>query len=246
MICLLDYYMAFTSELDWEQGSQPIVFQSLSRTALDLGVSERQIQKLEKQLFEAGAITFNDSGNHKRYGQRDRATGRILYAYGVDLTPLAFLKPDLEDKLHQKQIYVQAWQETKREISWYRRQMRSLMLEWELAEGGDLCQIQTFERRYQEIAYQLRTHIELQELRTLLDRHKSLHSNLVAAMGVGGDRKKEMVAGASSVAEIAQKSSCRSVPKFAHYKYSNQLNNTCSPTDAGFQKNVVEPSEQIS
>jgi replication initiation protein RepC len=67
MIELLDYYMSFTRDVDWEQGSRPIVYQSLSKTSLDLGVSERQIQHLEKQLFELGAITWNDSGNHKRY-----------------------------------------------------------------------------------------------------------------------------------------------------------------------------------
>src|SRR5262245_15285697 len=31
MIELLDYYMAFTRDADWEEGSRPIVYQSLSR-----------------------------------------------------------------------------------------------------------------------------------------------------------------------------------------------------------------------
>ena len=233
MIQLLDYYMAFTTELDWEEGSRPIVFQSLSRTALDLGVTERQIQKLEKQLFELGAITWNDSGNHKRYGQRDRETGRILYAYGVDLTPLAFMKPALEDALHKKQLYAQAWQETKREISWYRRQIRSLILEWQWEEGSHAGQYQD---SYQEIAYQLRTHIELSELRSLLERHKRLQKSLLGAVG---DRKGK----GAVVAEIAQESSCRSEPEFTHYKYTNLNKNICSSLNSGFQKSVVEPPE---
>ena len=83
MIELLDYYMAFTREADWEEGARPIVFQSLAKTALDFGVSERNIQKTEKALFRAGAITWNDSGNHRRYGQRDPKSGRIAYAAGV-------------------------------------------------------------------------------------------------------------------------------------------------------------------
>ena len=77
MIELLDYYMAFTRECDWEEGARPVIFQSLSRTALDFGVSERQIQKLEQALFRAGAITWNDSGNHRRYGQRDTRTAGL-------------------------------------------------------------------------------------------------------------------------------------------------------------------------
>lgn len=243
MIHLLDYYMAYTTELDWEQGSQPIVFQSLSRTALDLGVTERQIQKLEKQLFEVGAITWNDSGNHKRYGQRDSATGRLLYAYGVDLTPLAYLKAELEDKLHQKQLYNEAWQKTKRQISSYRRQMRSLILEWQLEEGADAHQIQSFEQNYLQIAFQLRTHIRLQELRALLERHKSLHKALIDEMGVGGNRETEP-AQLSSLAKTTPKHSCISEPKFVHYKYTTLLNkNTCSPLDPGFQKSIAKPTE---
>jgi replication initiation protein RepC len=84
--------MAYTRDIDWEEGSRPIVYQSLTRTALDLGISERQVQTLEKLLFERGAITWNDSGNLRRYGVRDEKTGKILYAYGVDLTPLAYLE----------------------------------------------------------------------------------------------------------------------------------------------------------
>lgn len=240
MIHLLDYYMAYTTELDWEQGSRPIVFQSLSRTALDFGVTERQIQKLEKQLFELGAITWNDSGNHKRFGQRDTATGRLLYAYGVDLTPLAYLKAELENKLHQKQLYNQAWQETKRDISSYRRQIRSLILEWQLEEGADLYQIQNFDQSYQEIAFQLRTHIELQELRSLLERHKSLHKVLIDAMGVGEDERNKMAARPSPMAQTTPKHSCTSEPEFVHYKYSNLNKNYCSPLDNSFQKNKEE------
>ena len=80
MVDLLAYYLRFTRECDWEEGARPIVYQSLSKTALDLGVSERQIQKLEKALSETGALTWHDSGNLRRYGQRCSKSGKILYA----------------------------------------------------------------------------------------------------------------------------------------------------------------------
>src|SRR5262245_37071678 len=136
MIQLLDYYMAFTRDGDWEEGARAIVYQSLARTALDLGVSERQIQRLEQTLFEAGALSWNDSGNHRRYGQRCAKSGKILYAFGVDLTPLAYLKPKLEQALRQKEVYDAAWMETKRQISWHRRQICALLAE--AGEGGEL------------------------------------------------------------------------------------------------------------
>ena len=68
LIQLLEYYMAFTTELDWEEGASPIVFQSLAKTSLDLGISERQIQRMEKKLCDLGALTWRDFGNHKRFG----------------------------------------------------------------------------------------------------------------------------------------------------------------------------------
>lgn len=236
MIQLLDYYMAFTTEQDWEEGSRPIVFQSLSRTALDLGISERQVQKLEKQLFDVGAITYNDSGNHKRYGSRDPQTGRILFAFGVELTPLAYLREELEQKLHEKQLYDEAWLDTKRQISGLRRQIRSMLLEMR-EEGADTEALQTLDSAHEHIAIQLRTHIDLPAMRLLLEEHQTLHDRclkLVATFTAG--REKPILK--------TNNGSCTSEPPFAHYKYTNpSIKNTCSPQDACFQKSVVEASE---
>lgn len=170
-IQLLDYYMAFTRDMDWEEGARPIVYQSLAKTSLDLGVSERQIQRLEQALFELGAITHNDSGNHRRYGQRCKETGRILYAYGVELTPLAALKPTLEAKLQEKQLRDKAWLETKREISYYRRQVRSLLEELDSSEEGLAA--------YEAVATPIRTYLSLEALRELLAKTKELHQSLL-------------------------------------------------------------------
>ncbi|WP_442483314.1 plasmid replication protein RepC [Aeoliella sp. SH292] len=241
MIQLLDYYFAFTRQCDWEEGARPIVYQSLARTALDLGVSERQVQKLEAALFAAGAIGWNDSGNHKRYGQRDPQSGRLLYAYGIDLTPLAYLKPELEAKLAEKQLYDQAWLETKRQISWHRRQIRSLLLEWPQREEG-ARDLSHFERRYDEIAVQIRTHLRLEELRQLLARHASLHDELMAAMGVALPKMEEAAQSPTLEGETHNRS-CRSEPAFAHYKSTTQEITSCSSTNDGFQKSVAESSE---
>ena len=179
MISLLDYYMAFTRDCDWEQGSSPIVYQGISKTALDLGVSERQIQRLEQALFKVGALTWHDSGNHRRYGKRDEQ-GRILYAYGVDLTPLAYLKAELQEKLQEKQLTDAAWMETKRQISYYRGQIKAVMCEMELLtlDGqGDYTDILSeLEKKYAPISIQIRTHLPLEKVRGLLASHKELYA----------------------------------------------------------------------
>jgi len=242
MIQLLDYYMAYTREIDWEEGSRPVVYQSLARTALDLGISERQVQKLEQGLFHAGAVSWSDSGNHKRYGKRDPQTGRLLYAFGIDLTPLAFLKSDLADKLHEKQLYDEAWLNTKRDISSCRRQIRSLLLELQ-EEWANVQALQEFEQSYEKIAIQLRTHIDLPELRALLDLHSELHESILE-VAEATSPKQIQATQEPNVPNKTQRSSCTSEPEFVHYKYTNPFNkNTCSPKDMGFQKSVAEPTE---
>ena len=251
MIALLDYYMAFTRDIDWEEGSRPIVYKSLSSTALDMGVSERQIQALEKQLFEIGAITWNDSGNHRRYGQRCDETGQILYAFGVELTPLAYLKAKLQDALHEKQLYDKAWQDTKRQISYYRRQIRSILLEAEARLHDedevsimDQADIAHFAGKYNAIAYQIRTSLDLDHTRSLLSEHKVLFADLSDKVQdydqqavLSNNQKTQM-------GQITDKDSCMSEEKFTDYKYTKQkpLNklSTSRPSPNFLQEGVAE------
>jgi replication initiation protein RepC len=236
MIQLLDYYMAFTRDADWEEGARPIVYQSLAKTALDLGVSERQIQRLEQALFKAQAITWNDSGNHRRYGQRCQNSGRILYAFGVDLTPLAYLKTELQAKLHEKELYDRAWMETKRQISYYRRQICAVLAEWE--EGGNApAWAVVAATRYEDLAVPIRTYMRLEELRGLLARHKELHAEIIA-------RFEEE--GAVTGKVKTDKESSTDDMNVVHYNSSNQesfneLKNS-RPAANCFQESVAEPS----
>ena len=246
MINLLDYYMAFTREIDWEQGSSPIIYQSLSKTALDMGVSERQIQRLEQSLFEAGALTWHDSGNHKRYGKRDD-TGRIMFAYGVDLTPLAYLKASLEEKLQEKKMIDAAWMETKRQISYYRGQIRALMCEMELMtlDGQDdyTAELISVQKAYEPLAMQIRTHMSLESVRLLLAKHKELYNE---ALNVLSDQNVDK---APIVEDKTKEKSSRSDTDDVHYNYtikkqSNKLDTKdrmASPN--ALQKSSSEPLE---
>lgn len=225
MIQLLDYYMGFTRDIDWEQGSQPIIYQSLSRTALDLCISERQVQRLEKALFGAGALTWNDSGNHKRFGRRDPKTGVIIFGYGVDLTPLAYLKEDLQEKYEEKQLYDQSWMETKRQISWYRAQIRSLFADLE-EQGREIEDFGT----YESISGSIRTHMPLESLRELLNDHKDLYQQTLKNV------------------EITQKESPRDDRFDVHKHITNQKPfnklNTRRPSSNGFQESCSQVSEE--
>jgi len=236
MIQLLDYYMAFTRDVDWEEGSRPIVFQSLARTALDLGVTERQIQKLERSLADLGAVTWNDSGNHKRYGQRDPKTGRILYAFGIELTPLAALQAELEAKLREKEQLDAAWMAAKRQISWYRAQVRSLLSEWSLRGDTGVAE---YDRRYGEIAVPIRTHLRLPHLRNLLEQHRALHAAVAEGMKLEHPAAKMPARHNVSAAPKTRECSPKDEIPDAHLEPTNQEpsveTDTRTLTGRGFQ-----------
>lgn len=253
MISLLDYYMSFTRDIDWEEGGRPIVYQSLAKTALDMGVSERQIQILENQLFEVGALTWHDSGNHRRFGKRCEETGHILFAYGVELTPLAFLKSELQDKLQEKKLYDKAWMETKRQISFFRRQIRSILLEAEMEAGEDSdgfvleeADLVDFTSRYEQIAVSIRTYMDLIALRELLDKHKQLYG-LLSDKVSEHDQKASIEANKD---QLLEKDSSKDESNDVHYKYTNkkQLNKlSTSRSSSNFlQEGVADPSEPQS
>ena len=241
MIELLDYYMAYTRDIDWEQGGRPLVYQALSKTALEMGVSERQIQNLEKSLFEVGAITWNDSGNHKRYGRRCDETGVILYAFGVDLSPLASLKAKLEDKPQEKMLYQNAWLEAKRQISYYRGQIKGCIEEMKIANEEsravfDDDKIDELEKAYEAIAKQIRSSMDITTLGELLANHKELHGSLIEELSVGINEEK------------TSKTSSTSEKNFTHIESTKQKQTTkvvtSSPSDKGFQESSSRNSRQ--
>jgi len=83
----VDWLFQFTRPQDWQPGARPIVWPSaaLQREALGLGPS--QAKSLNRALAELRLVVMRDSPNGKRYGRRD-PRGRIVEAYGFDLSPL--------------------------------------------------------------------------------------------------------------------------------------------------------------
>jgi replication initiation protein RepC len=83
----IDWLFTFTQPRDWCDGSRPIVWPSAALQRDTLGLGQTQAKALNRYLVELGLVTMKDSPNGKRYGRRDRQ-GRIVEAYGFDLSPL--------------------------------------------------------------------------------------------------------------------------------------------------------------
>jgi replication initiation protein RepC len=85
---LVDWLVRLTKPQDWEEGSRPIVWPQARRQEEWLGLSERRTQALNRELQEAGIFVMRDDPQGRRYGHRDRKTGRITKAFGFDLSLL--------------------------------------------------------------------------------------------------------------------------------------------------------------
>lgn len=86
---LLETLVFRTFECDWKAGSRPIVWlsnASLARAA-GLSISPSSVRASLAALARMGFISYQDSGNCRRAGDRDEQ-GRIVYAYGIDLSVL--------------------------------------------------------------------------------------------------------------------------------------------------------------
>lgn len=87
-LMLLETLAVFTKPGDWEKGARPIVWPSNDYLIESTGYSLSAVKRHLRRLSEAGLIAYRDSSNGKRWGHRDK-DGKIIEAYGFDLSPLA-------------------------------------------------------------------------------------------------------------------------------------------------------------
>ena len=90
----LEFMVVRTQPQDWESDSRPIFYQSVATMVEKRGIPRKTIQNIEHRLHSAGFISWSDRGDYGRSGYRDH-TGHLVYAYGVDLSPLVSLYPTL-------------------------------------------------------------------------------------------------------------------------------------------------------
>ncbi len=105
---LVAWLVKQTMPCDWEQGSRPIAWPSALRQQEFLCLSATQVKTLNRALFEAGIFVIRDNEQGKRYGRRGR-DGRIIEAYGFDLSPLAvrydeFIRIAAEAKVERERM----------------------------------------------------------------------------------------------------------------------------------------------
>lgn len=88
LVDAVDRLMRFTRPQDWTRGARPIVWPSNDRLAELWGVARSTIKRRIRGLVDGGLILVKESPSGRRDGRRDKS-GKIVWAYGFDLTPLA-------------------------------------------------------------------------------------------------------------------------------------------------------------
>lgn len=109
----IDWLFRFTHAVDWQPSSRPIVWPSAAMQQQEMGLGPSQVKNLNRHLVELGLVVMKDSPNGKRYGRRG-PQGRIVEAYGFDLSPIA-------SRLAEFQAVTQAGREERARVAALRR-----------------------------------------------------------------------------------------------------------------------------
>jgi hypothetical protein len=98
--------------------------------ALELDFSERQIYNLETCLCRVFDLSIRRRADKRRFGKREsdaKNRGKIIWAYGLDLSPLKEKIQFLRDTLKRVEAERTEWVQTKRLLSEEKRAIRELM-----------------------------------------------------------------------------------------------------------------------
>ncbi|AVX06133.1 putative replication protein (plasmid) [Maritalea myrionectae] len=147
-LMLLDILFAFSKPQDWEEGQRAIVWPSNQYLMDQTGFSLPALKRHLRRLGELGLISFHDSPNGKRYGHRDGA-GRIVEAYGFDLSPLAARAGELEALHHKIMAERAVEQQLRKKLTCTRRTIRARLVE--AIEAGLSGPWERLEREFNEL-----------------------------------------------------------------------------------------------
>ena len=222
---LIDTLGAFTQAQDWEEGQRPIVWASNAYLMAQTGFSLSALKRHARRLADIGVISFKDSPNGKRWGHRD-PDGRIIEAYGFDLSPLSARVEEFEKLQAELQAERELCQRLKRQITVARRMIRARI---EAALSGALRgPWEHLSGRFEDLLDQLpRRHIASEGLSRLLAWFRELQER-VEATYLKGVRAEEVVENAAEPIEQAgektREMNPREVISEPHILITNQLN----------------------
>ena len=128
----LKHLIGYTRPDDYKGEARPIAWPSNYTLAELAGVTESAIKARLRQLRTLALITMRDAAHGRRRGQRS-ATGEIVSAYGIDLSPLRARYEELKAAAEAHTAFTRLDKRGRQEIARVRR-----MVGQALAQAADL------------------------------------------------------------------------------------------------------------
>jgi replication initiation protein RepC len=240
----LHYLVSHTRDVDWEPGSEPIVYKSVCRMARERGVTERQIYNRERKLFILGCLTYSDLENFRRTGYRDES-GRIVEAWGVNLAPLGQLYDRLKELKERQKADLAAFGTAKRRLSALRRR---ILVKLEVARERDI-EVEDLIERLAALP-RVRAMMALERVLSIISLAALIEDDLerlLEAEKPAEDEQKPALPESPDNSELSVETSDRSEQNFRQLQTTNNLllseDNTCNPpVDVDDRKAVAESS----
>lgn len=98
LLPLMEELFRWTQPQDWVPDADPVVWPSNEQLAVALDCSERHVSRLIASAIEARLIIARDGSDRKRRGYREN--GRIIWAWGLSLRPMAGRYADFIEAAH--------------------------------------------------------------------------------------------------------------------------------------------------
>lgn len=125
LLPLMETLFRWTQPQDWAPEAAPIVWPSNEALAAALDCSERHVSRLIAAAIEARLITAKDGADRKRRGARQ--DGRILWAWGLDLRPMAARHAEFLEAAAEAEEERRLCRELRRRGSRARQQLTQLL-----------------------------------------------------------------------------------------------------------------------
>ena len=244
----LHYLLGHTRDVDWEPGSEPIVYKSVCRMARERGVTERQIHNRERKLFVLGCLSYSDLENFRRTGYRDES-GRIVEAWGVNLAPLGQLYEQLVELKQRQMADLAAFGTAKRRLSALRRR---ILVKLEAARERDI-EVEELNERLSALP-RVRAMMALERVLSIISHAALIEDDLerlLEAEKPTEEEQKPALPETPDNCELSMETSDRSEQNFRQLQTTNNLplssDNTCNPpVDVDDRKAVTNSGAAVS
>ncbi|MBC9207390.1 hypothetical protein IBL26_11125 [Roseomonas aerophila] len=115
LLPLMEALFRWTQPQDWEPGEDPIVWPGNEELASALGCSERHVSRLIAAAIEARLLAPKDGSDRRRRGVRQN--GRILWAWGFNLRPMAARHAEFQEVIEAGELARRQCRALRREAS---------------------------------------------------------------------------------------------------------------------------------